>query len=134
MVLCWVVSMMSWWLGSSSWSKPHQFPVALNNHLVHRSAGNIEWSMISSDERARLKSSNNNNSSAHLILGTSNKSQNMYVLRPNHLTPFDIMLLGQWCHHQTSKCIVSIAGTLKLIQKRNVQVFKIEFTWKQRKF
>lgn len=65
------------------------------------------------------------------MFGACYKSQNMYVFRPNHLSPLDVVLLCQRCHDQTRKCIISIAGALELVQKRNVKIFKIEFAWKR---
>lgn len=48
---------------------------------------------------------------------------------PDHLTPFDVVALGERRQHQCTECFIAVAGALELIQERNVQVLEVDVVW-----
>lgn len=68
----------------------------------------------------------------YFFFGARNEAQNMNMFRPQHVSPLDIVFLGQRYHHHCAECLITVAASLELVQEWNIQVFEIECACKRK--
>lgn len=124
---CLAIRCASWLPDSSFLVEFYHIPADSSNRPLFRWAAteNIQPFVCTSFESS-LQSLG-----TYFIFGACDESQYVHMLRPQHMSPFDVMLLRQRHHHQCTERFVTVAAALKLIQKRNVQILKVEFLCKK---